>query len=276
MATSGHENEFINVSGLKAALQAFSTDAKSKYAKVPQVVFDLPTAAEANVGTIYFVPKMYSTSADAAPYQGASIYVADVTKSLVAGDKIRVTGQSQMVLVWKNGATSTQSGFLAGPSSPSAIYTATSSISVKPGSTTQNGSITYQVIKANGSGQYDCYMCTKDTSGNIYYMPVNTIAEWARAASKPTYTLSQVGATSSVIATTAANTNATCSITGASNAGKVQTIVYTNSSGSDRTVTISTTYKTPTGAAMEIVCPAGGYCEVSFINIGGTVYARGV
>ena len=72
------------------------------------------------------------------------------------------------------------------------------------------------------------------------------------------------------------DTTSTCTITGASNAGKSQTIIYTNSSGSDLTVTIPTTYITPTGQAIALSCPNEGYCEVSYLNIGGTVYARGI
>jgi len=73
-----------------------------------------------------------------------------------------------------------------------------------------------------------------------------------------------------------ANTSSTCSITGSGNAGKAQTIIYTNSGSSDLTVTVPTDYSTPDGAAIELTCKAGGYCEVSYLNIGGTIYARGL
>ena len=72
------------------------------------------------------------------------------------------------------------------------------------------------------------------------------------------------------------DTSSACSITGAGNAGKSQTIIYTNSSGADLTVTVPTTYTTPDGAAIELTCPNGGYCEVNYLNIGGTIYARGL
>lgn len=72
------------------------------------------------------------------------------------------------------------------------------------------------------------------------------------------------------------NTSSTCSITGSSNSGKEETIIYANSGSSDVTVTVPTTYKTPDGAAIELTCKAGGYCEVSYLNIGGTIYARGL
>ena len=72
------------------------------------------------------------------------------------------------------------------------------------------------------------------------------------------------------------DTSSVCSITGAGNAGKCQTIIYTNSTGSDLVVTVPTTYTTPDGQAIELTCPDGGYCEVNYINIGGTIYARGL
>ena len=80
---------------------------------------------------------------------------------------------------------------------------------------------------------------------------------------------------SSVVALTA-DVTSSCSITGVANSGKQETIVYTNSSGSDKTVTIPTTYSTPNGQAIVLTCPTGCYCEVSYLNIGGTVFARGI
>ena len=79
----------------------------------------------------------------------------------------------------------------------------------------------------------------------------------------------------SVVALTA-DVSSSCSITGAANAGKSQTIIYTNASGSDKVVTVPTTYTTPDGAAIELTCPNGGYVEVNYLNINGTVYARGL
>ena len=106
-------------------------------------------------------------------------------------------------------------------------------------------------------------------------LPASDVSAWAKAASKPTYTLSEVGASMSVV-NVSSNTSSTCSITGSSNAGKSQTIIYSNSTSTDYTVTVPTTYSTPDGAAIELTCPGGGYCEVSYINISGTVYARGL
>ena len=106
-------------------------------------------------------------------------------------------------------------------------------------------------------------------------LPASDVSAWAKAASKPTYTLSEVGASMSVV-NVSSNTSSTCSITGSSNAGKSQTIIYSNSTSTDYTVTVPTTYSTPDGAAIELTCPGGGYCEVSYINIDGTIYARGL
>ena len=87
--------------------------------------------------------------------------------------------------------------------------------------------------------------------------------------------LANVQASMSVVAISV-NTSSVCSITGAGNSGKSETIIYTNSGSSDKTVTVPTTYKTPDGKAIELTCPAGGYCEVSYLNISGTIYARGL
>ena len=105
-------------------------------------------------------------------------------------------------------------------------------------------------------------------------MPASDVYAWAKASTKPTYIASEVMSISAVAIN--ANTSSSCSITGSSNAGKAQTIIYTNSGSSDVTVTVPTTYQTPDGAAIELTCPVGGYCEVSYLNIGGTIYARGL
>lgn len=104
--------------------------------------------------------------------------------------------------------------------------------------------------------------------------PASDVSAWAKASSKPTYIVSEVMSISTVAIS--ANTSSSCSITGSGNAGKAQTIIYTNSGSSDLTVTVPTDYSTPDGAAIELTCKAGGYCEVSYLNIGGTIYARGL
>lgn len=104
--------------------------------------------------------------------------------------------------------------------------------------------------------------------------PASDVYTWAKASTKPTYIANEVMSISAVAIS--ANTSSSCSITGSGNAGKAQTIIYTNSGSSDLTVTVPTDYTTPDGAAIELTCKAGGYCEVSYLNIGGTIYARGL
>lgn len=101
-----------------------------------------------------------------------------------------------------------------------------------------------------------------------------TVPAWAKASTKPTYIANEVMSISRQTIT--ANTSSSCSITGSSNNGKAETIIYQNNSGSDVTVTVPTTYETPDGEEIELTCVAGGYCEVSYLNISGTIYARGL
>lgn len=55
------------------------------------------------------------------------------------------------------------------------------------------------------------------------------------------------------------------------------TVVYENTEQDrDFYITIKSEYKTPDGSPLEITCPAGGYCEVNWINVNGTIYVRGV
>lgn len=105
-------------------------------------------------------------------------------------------------------------------------------------------------------------------------LPASDVYSWAKEPTKPTYIMSEVASISAQAITT--NTSSSCSITGAGNAGKSQTIIYTNSTGSDLTVTVPTTYSTPDGQAIELTCAAGGYCEVNYLNVGGTIFARGL
>lgn len=88
--------------------------------------------------------------------------------------------------------------------------------------------------------------------------------------------LADVQASMSVVAISA-DTSSVCGITGAGNSGKTETIIYTNSGSSDLTVTVPTTnIQTPDGEPIELTCHGGGYCEVNYINISGTIYARGI
>lgn len=110
------------------------------------------------------------------------------------------------------------------------------------------------------------------TEGQMLIANASGVPVWG---SKPSYSLSEVGVTTSVVAVTTA-TSSSCTITGSENSGKMQTIVYTNNSGSSKVVTVPTTYATPDGAAIELEVPNGGYCEVSYLNVDGTIYARGL
>ena len=73
--------------------------------------------------------------------------------------------------------------------------------------------------------------------------------------------------------------NVTCpdSITGASNNGAQALVIYENSgSTTDYTITVSSSYKSPDGSQVTMTCPRNGYCEVSYVNINGTIYVRGI
>lgn len=87
---------------------------------------------------------------------------------------------------------------------------------------------------------------------------------------------SALSALVSSVVTVTADVSSSCSITGSDKSGYFESIIYSNTSGTDYIVTVPTTYSTPDGEAIELTCPTGGYCEVSYLNIGGTIYARGV
>jgi hypothetical protein len=88
--------------------------------------------------------------------------------------------------------------------------------------------------------------------------------------------LADVQASMSVV-TISVDTSSVCGITGTGNSGKTETIIYTNSGSSDLTVTVPTTnIQTPDGEPIELTCASGCYCEVNYININGTIYARGI
>ena len=119
-----------------------------------------------------------------------------------------------------------------------------------------------RVANANSDTGYDFYhLHNLVTEGNT------TTAYWCKV-----YNMNHK---TSVVAISS-DTSSSCSITGAGNAEKSETIIYTNSSGSDLTVTVPTTYVTPKGEAIELTCVSGGYCEVNYLNVDGTIYARGL
>ena len=72
--------------------------------------------------------------------------------------------------------------------------------------------------------------------------------------------------------------NVTCpdSITGSSKSGAQAIVIYENGgTTTDYTITVSTNYKSPDGSQISITCAKGGYCEVNYINVNGTIYAIG-
>lgn len=83
-----------------------------------------------------------------------------------------------------------------------------------------------------------------------------------------------------VISVTSNLTNqiASQAVTGVANSGKHETVLYVNGGNENYTIVISTNsgYITPDGNAIELTCSAEGYCEVSYLNINGTIYVRGL
>lgn len=75
-------------------------------------------------------------------------------------------------------------------------------------------------------------------------------------------------------------TNVTCpsNITGTSKSGSQAIVIYHNGgSTTDYDISISTTnIISPSGEQVNLTCPKSGYCEVNFLNIGGTIFVRGV
>lgn len=58
--------------------------------------------------------------------------------------------------------------------------------------------------------------------------------------------------------------------------GEQKTIIYTNNTIHELTVTIpNNIYRTPDGDIVSITVPVGGYSEVSLLNAGGVIFARG-
>lgn len=70
--------------------------------------------------------------------------------------------------------------------------------------------------------------------------------------------------------------NETTTISGVENSGKTEVVIYNNTTDESHFVIVSTINKTPTGKLLELIAPVGGYCEVSYINIGGVVFAKGL
>ena len=142
---------------------------------------------------------------------------------------------------------------------------------------TKNDTITIAATDTNTwrpLGTTEGTACAGNDSRLSNSRPASDVYAWAKASSKPTYIAGEV-ITMRADAITY-NTSSSCLITGASNSGKAQTIIYYNSGTDDVTVTVPTTYYTPDGEAIELTCPPGGYCEVSYLNIGNNIFARGL
>ena len=219
----------------------------------------------------------YVPTLDAAPGSATVTYVKDgQTKNFVLGQLARVANASagsgydfyQLYDLQSNGTVASWQILTVGSMSAASGGTGLSLVTTGEKYIWNNKQDTLSVMGASGSGHSSGLVPdTPSTAGTTKYLCEN--GTWVRP------TLDTVGASSSVVAITAA-TSSSCSITGSSNSGKMQTIVYTNNSGSSKVVTVPTTYKTPDGAAIELEVPNGGYCEVNYLNIGGTIYARGL
>ena len=76
-----------------------------------------------------------------------------------------------------------------------------------------------------------------------------------------------------VVSVTTDNNNYTA---GTIEEGTQKHVIFNNGGDADYTVTIPTTYRTPDGQPIELTVPDGGYAEANFMNIGGTIYVRGL
>ena len=111
-----------------------------------------------------------------------------------------------------------------------------------------------QILKSNGTGAPSWF-----TPNYLTTVPIDYKKSYA-----------------SVVSVSANTNNVTCPSTLSSD-GEECTVLYVNSgTTADYTVTISTDYTTPDGEQLSLTCPKGGYCEVNYLKIGNTIYARGV
>ena len=54
-------------------------------------------------------------------------------------------------------------------------------------------------------------------------------------------------------------------------------VIYVNDTQDELFVSVSNSqYRTPDGEVISLTVPAGGYAEVNFLNIAGTIYVRGM
>jgi len=125
---------------------------------------------------------------------------------------------------------------------------------------------------------------TPSNSGSTNPIATNVVAENELIVSSALNDLSEGKLDKSAfiyssVTVTSNLSNATCptEITGTSKSGAQAIVIYVNNSTTtDRTVTVSTSYKSPDGQQISLKCPKNGYCEMSYLNIDGTIYARGI
>lgn len=123
-------------------------------------------------------------------------------------------------------------------------------------------------------------------------LPASDVQPWAKAASKPTYAYSEIGyeiqSTSSVggaitidgskplhIITLTGNVSGVTLSTNPSS-GHYTHVIFT--AANEQTIAIAHNSNTicPEGEDLELTIPAGGYVEVSFLNINNIIYVRGL
>lgn len=142
------------------------------------------------------------------------------------------------------------------------------------------GSAYAEISESLAIGTTSGTACEGNDSRLFDSRPASDVYAWAKASTKPTYTLAEVGSISSVVQVDSNLNNQVApeSITGSGNSGKIAHILYVNNGGADYTIVVSTAsgYITPDGMGITLNCPQNGYCELSYLNINGTIYVRGL
>jgi hypothetical protein len=136
--------------------------------------------------------------------------------------------------------------------------------------TAWNGAVTELSGKVDTT-EYSTFSAATNTSINDLSGQTETIAAALNY-------LNSKGVVSAVTVSSNLN-NVVCpnQILGNEMSGAQAAVVYVNSgTTTDYTITVSTTYKTPDGNQLNLTCPKNGYCEISYLNINGTIYARGI
>ena len=119
---------------------------------------------------------------------------------------------------------------------------------------------------------------TPSNSASTAPIATKVVAENELVMSNALNHLNSKGVVSAVTVSSNLN-NVVCpnQILGSEMSGAQAAVVYVNSGATtDYTITVSTTYETPDGNQLNLTCPKNGYCEISYLNINGTIYARGI